>query len=280
MVAASLAVCYTMSLMISLWREVRDIIKWRELLGQMVGREVKARYKQSILGYFWIILNPLAQMLVMSFAFSVIMRIPTNATDNIPYSVFLFVAFLPWTLFANSLSSACASLVSSASLVTKIYFPRTILVLATVLAKVIDFTLALSVLVVYLIIYQIPIGWQVLWVIPIFFIQQLFTMGIALFLAAANLLYRDIQYLLNLLLILWLYLTPIIYPADLVPERYRWLYQLNPMAVIVNAYRQVVLANDWPNLLGLGMALLVSVLVFLAGFTYFKSREKIFADNI
>lgn len=269
-----------MSLMTSLLREVRDIIKWRELLGQMVSREVKARYKQSILGYFWIILNPLAQMLVMSFAFSVIMRIPTNATADIPYSVFLFVAFLPWTLLSNSLSSACGSLVASASLVTKIYFPRTILVLSTIMAKIIDFGLALSILLVFLLIYQIPVGWQVLWVLPIFLIQQLFTLGLSLFLAAANLLYRDIQYLLSLLLILWLYLTPIIYPADLVPERFRLIMQLNPMAVIVNAYRQVVLANDWPNLLGLGVALLVSVLVFLAGFGYFKSREKIFADNI
>jgi len=266
--------------MLAIIKETRDIIKWRELLIQMVSREVKARYKQSILGYFWIILNPLAQMLVMSFAFSVIMRIPTNATDNIPYSIFLFVALLPWTLFANSLNSACGSLVGSASLITKVFFPRTILVLSTIMAKIIDFALALSVLVVYMIAYQIPINLNILWAIPIFFIQQIFTLGLSLFFAASNLLYRDIQYLLSLLLILWLYLTPVIYPADMVPERYRIIFQLNPMAVIVNAYRQVILAGNMPNLLSISIALGVSLLCLLLGFTYFKSREKIFADNI
>ncbi len=266
--------------MFAIAKEIKDIIKWRELLGQMVGREVKARYKQSILGYFWIILNPLAQMLVMSFAFSIILRIPTNAAANVPYSIFLFVALLPWNLFANSLSSACGSLVGSAPLITKIYFPRTILVLSTVIAKIIDFLLALTVLIAYMIYYQMPINLNILWVLPIFFIQQIFTMGLALFFAASNLLYRDIQYLLSLLLTLWLYLTPIIYPADIVPERFKVFFQLNPMAVIVNAYRQAVLGGGAPNLTSLSIALVVSFIVLLMGYGYFKSREKIFADNI
>lgn len=246
----------------------------------MVGREVKARYKQSILGYFWVILNPLAQMLVMSFAFSVIMRIPTNASSHIPYSVFLFVGLLPWTLFANSLSSSCGSLVGSASLITKIYFPRTILVLATTIAKIIDFLFALSILVFYMIAFQIPINFNILWVIPIFIIQQIFTLGLSLFFAAANLLYRDVQYLLNLVLVLWMYLTPVIYPADIVPEQYKFVFQLNPMAVIINAYRQTVLGGGEPNYAGLLIALVVSLVTLLFGLSYFKSREKIFADNI
>lgn len=266
--------------MFSLLKEIKDIIKWRELLWQMVGREVKARYKQSILGYFWVILNPLAQMLVMSFAFSIILRIPTNATANIPYSIFLFVALLPWNLFANSLSSAANSLVSSSSLITKVYFPRTILVLSTMTAKLIDFAFALIVLVVYMIVFQIPITINILWVIPIFFIQQIFTLGLALFFAAANLLYRDIQYLLVLIVTLWMYATPVIYPADLVPERFRLIFQLNPMAVIINAYRQTILGGGQPNYISLLIGLLVSVITLLIGFSYFKSREKIFADNI
>ena len=264
----------------SLLKELHSIIKWRELLWQMVGREVKARYKQSILGYFWVILNPLAQMLVMSFAFSIIMRIPTNAASHIPYSVFLFVGFLPWTLFTNSLSSSCDALVSSSSLITKIYFPRTILVIATTMAKIIDFLFALSILIIYMLIYQIPVSFNIIWVIPIFFIQQIFTLGLSLFFAAANLLYRDIQYLLNLMLILWLYLTPVIYPADIVPEKYKFLFQLNPMAIIINAYRQTVLGGGSPNFLSLGIALALSLLILFLGHSYFKSREKIFADNI
>lgn len=266
--------------MISLIKEIHDVYKRRELLWQITAREVKARYKQSILGYFWVILNPLAQMLVMSFAFSIIMRVPTNSTSNIPYSVFLFVALLPWNLFTNSLSSAASSLVNSGGLITKIYFPRTILVLATIIAKIIDFLFAISILIVYMIIYQLPINLNILWVIPIFFIQQIFTLGLSLFFAAANLLYRDIQYLLGMILLLWMYLTPVIYPADMVPEKYKIIYQLNPMAVIINAYRQVILGLSEPKYSSLIIALIVSFITLIIGFSYFKSREKIFADNI
>jgi lipopolysaccharide transport system permease protein len=266
--------------MLSLFKEIKAIYKWRELLWQMVGREVKARYKQSILGYFWVILNPLSQMLVMSFAFSIILRIPTNAAGNIPYSIFLFVALLPWNLFTSSLSSAASSLVGSGPLITKIYFPRTILVISTIIAKIIDFLFALSILVIYMIAYHMPITLNILWVIPIFFIQQIFTLGLSLFFAAANLLYRDIQYLLNMILLLWMYLTPVIYPADMVPKKFLLIFQLNPMAVIINAYRQVILGGGEPKYTSIGIALIVSLITLFIGFSYFKSREKIFADNI
>jgi len=266
--------------MFSLIKEIQSIYKWRELLWQMVAREVKARYKQSILGYFWVILNPLAQMLVMSFAFSIILRVPTFSSPNIPYSVFLFVALLPWNLFSSSLGSASASLVGAGSLITKIYFPRTILVMATIIAKIIDFLFALTVLVVYMIAYHMPININILWVVPIFFIQQIFTFGLSLFFAAANLLYRDIQYLLAMILLLWMYITPVIYSADMIPEKYKIIYQLNPMSVIINAYRQVILGGGQPKYTSLFIALLVSYLTLRIGYIYFKNREKIFADNI
>jgi len=266
--------------MISLFKEIVSICEKRELLWQMVAREVKARYKQSVLGYFWVILNPLAQMLVMSFAFSIILRIPTHSAATIPYSIFLFVALLPWTLFSNSLSSAASSLVASSSLITKIYFPRTILVVSAVFAKIIDFIFALSILVIYMFIYHVPITWSILWVIPIFLIQQIFTLGLSLFFSAANLLYRDIQYLLNMILLLWMYATPIIYSADSIPDKYKIIYQINPMSVIINAYRQVILGGGEPKYSSLLIGLVVSLITLLIGFSYFKSREKIFADNI
>lgn len=266
--------------MLSIITEIKAIISRRELLAQMIGREIKARYKQSILGYFWVILNPFFQMLVMSFAFSIIMRIPTNAAGHIPYSIFLFVALLPWTLFSNSIASGGNALVGAGPLITKIYFPRTILVIATIFAKVVDFVFALSILVIYMIYYQVPINLNILWVIPIFLIQMIFTIGFSLFVAAANLLYRDIQYLISLLLLLWMYLTPVIYPADLVPEKFRIIFQLNPMAVIINAYRQTVLGGLPPNYQSIIVALVVSVLTLILGLAYFKNKEKIFADNI
>lgn len=266
--------------MLTLFKEITQIIKRRELLGELTLREIKARYKQSVLGYFWVILNPLAQMLVMSFAFSIIMRIPTNTAPHIPYSIFLFTALLPWNLFSNSISSSTASLVSSASLITKVYFPRTILVIATTIAKIVDFLFASIVLIIFMLFYHIPINLNILWVIPIFFIQQIFTLGLSLFFSAANLLYRDIQYLLGLILTLWMYLTPVIYPVDIVPDQYKFIFQLNPLSVIVNAYRQTILGGGEPNYLSLIIALALSLLTLYLGFTYFKSREKIFADNI
>ncbi|MFA5532010.1 MAG: ABC transporter permease [Candidatus Shapirobacteria bacterium] len=266
--------------MSSILKEIKGIYKWRELLWQMVGREVKARYKQSVLGYFWVILNPLAQMLVMSFAFSIIMRVPTYSAGNIPYSVFLFTALLPWTLFSTSLGSAAASLVGAGGLITKIYFPRTILVISTIIAKIIDFLFASSILIIYMIAYQIPITWNILWVVPIFLIQQIFTLGLSLFFSAANLLYRDIQYLLSMILLLWMYVTPVIYSADMIPAKYKIFFQINPMAVFINAYRQVILGNGPPKYSSLLVGLVVSTIVLFIGFSYFKSREKIFADNI
>jgi len=219
-------------------------------------------------------------MLVMSFAFSTILRIPTNSSENIPYSLFLFVALLPWNLFANSLSFSAGSLVSSGPLITKIYFPRTILVLATIIAKIIDFLFASIILIIFMIAYQIPVTVSILWVLPLFFIQQIFTLGLSLFLAASNLLYRDIQYLLNMILLLWMYATPVFYPVDLVPDKYRLIFQLNPMAVIINAYRQVILGGGEPKYSSIIIALVLSFIILLFGLSYFKSREKIFADNI
>lgn len=266
--------------MLQLYREASAVISRSELLWQIVSREVKARYKQSILGYFWVILNPLAQMLVLTFAFSVILKIPTRASENIPYSIFLFSALLPWTLFSNSLVSAANALVGSANLITKIYFPRTILVIATILAKIIDFLFAATILVAFMVFYRVPININILWIIPVFIIQQIFTTGISLFVSAANLLYRDIQYLLTLLISLWFYITPIVYPVDIVPENLRFVYQLNPMSVIINAYRQAILAGDHPSYSSMTIALVVSFATLLLGLLYFKEKEKIFADNV
>ncbi len=266
--------------MFAILKETKAIIKRRELLTQMTLREIKSRYKQSVMGYFWVILNPFFQILIMSFVFSTIMRVPTAANANIPYIVFLYVGLLPWTLFSNSLTSASGSIVSNAGLITKVYFPRTILPISTIFAKIIDFMFALTILIAFMIIYQVPVNLNIIWVIPIFFIQQIFTLGLSLFLAAINLVYRDIQYLLSLIISLWFYLTPIVYPTDIVPEKYKLIFKLNPMSVITNAYRQAILAGGVPSLSSLAIALLVSVVTLLLGFKYFKKLEKTFSDNV
>jgi len=256
---------------------LESFTKYRELLSELTMREIKQRYKQSVLGYAWVILNPFFQMLVMAFVFSFIMRIPNL---GVPYPIFLYAGLLPWTLFANSLGSASNALVGNAGLITKIYFPREIFVISTIIAKIVDFLLALSIFVAFMFYYHLSVNLNILWVIPFFAIQQLFTYGISLFLAAANLFYRDIQYLLGLVILIWMYLTPVIYPTELFPDKYRWIFQLNPMAVIINAYRQVVLGGGMPNIQSLGIALILSLIILVGSYKFFKKLEGIFADII
>ncbi len=240
-------------------------------------REIKQRYKQSVLGYAWVILNPFFQMIVMAFVFSIVMRIPDL---GVPYSLYLYAGLLPWTLFSNSLSSATNVLVANAGLITKIYFPREVFVASTIMAKIVDYLLASTVFIAFLIYYQIPMTWNILWVLPIFAIQQLFTYGLSLILAAANLFYRDIQYLLGLVILIWMYLTPVIYSTEIFPAQYRWIFQINPMSVIINAYRQVILAGGTPNIRSLVIALVLSLLLLAGGYKLFKKLEGVFADVV
>jgi lipopolysaccharide transport system permease protein len=251
--------------------------EYRELLAELTKREIKARYKQSVLGYAWVILNPFFQMLVMAFVFSKILRV-TNL--SVPYALFLYVGLLPWNLFAASISSSMNSLVGNGSLLTKIYFPREVFVVSAILAKIVDFLLASIVLVVFFVFFHQQVTINIFWVVPIFLIQQLFTYGLSLMLAAFNLFYRDIQYLFGLILLTWMYLTPVIYPTEMFPEQYRWIFKLNPMAVFINAYRQVMLGGGMPNLSSLGIALLLSIVMVVSGYHIFKRLEGMFADVV
>ncbi|MFZ5376668.1 MAG: ABC transporter permease [Patescibacteria group bacterium] len=257
--------------MLSIFRD------YYELISELTLREVKQRYKQSVLGYAWVMLNPLFQMLVMAFVFSQLLRV---SDLGVPYPIFLYAGLLPWTLFTNSLAASTTALVGNAGLLTKIYFPREVFVVSTILAKIIDFFLASLIFVVFMIFFRIPLTWNILWFFPIFIIQTIFTYGVSLFLAAANLFYRDIQYLLNLALLVWMYLTPVIYPVEMFPANYRWIFQLNPMAVIINAYRQTILGGGFPNLGSLGIALLLSMIFLIVSYKLFKKLEGVFADVV
>lgn len=250
---------------------------YRELLFNLAHREISQRYKQSILGYAWVILNPLFQLLVLTFVFSTIFRI---SSFNVPYVIFLIVGLLPWNFFSQSLSSAANSLVGNSSLITKIYFPREILVYATIIAKMVDFFYSSLVLIFFFIFYKIPLTSQSVWVIPIFTIQLIFTAALSLLISSFNLFYRDIQYLLNLIISLWFYLTPIIYPVEQFPEKYRFIFMLNPMSVIINAYRQTILGGGEPNLNSLGIATITSIILFIVSFLIFKKSEGRFADYV
>ncbi len=253
-----------------LWRR-------RELLWHMTIRHLRGQYKQSILGYAWAILNPLSLMLTLSFVFSVLLRFESS---GIPYPLFVLTGLLPWIFFSTAVSSATDSITGAFSLVTKVYFPREVLPTAAVLTKIVDMGFGLLILVALMIYLGYTPVWTIVWVPVLFLIQLLFVMGIAYPMAAFNLFFHDVRFLVGVVLTLWFYLTPVIYPVDIVPERYEIVFDLNPMALFVNAYRRVLLHGVSPGgdrlLLGLGVA----VLTFLIGYYLFKRMEPRFADRI
>jgi len=199
---------------------------------------------------------------------------------GVPYSVYLYVGLLPWVFFTNSLTSSTRALVDNSSLLKQIYFPREILVLSILLAKVFDFLLSILIFILLILWFKIPLSLATFLFIPIFFIQLIFTFSLSLFLSVLNLFYRDIQYLLNLVITLWFYITPVLYATEFFPEKYRWIFKINPMSVFINAYRQVVLTGKLPNLSSLAIGILISVIIFIIAYRFFKRLEGIFADIV
>jgi lipopolysaccharide transport system permease protein len=249
----------------------------RELLFTWAMRDFKVRYSQSVLGAAWAILQPLSLMVIFSVIFSVFIKVPT---DGVPYPVFAYTALLPWTFFANSLSFAIPSLVNNMNLVSRIYFPREILPLSAILVSFIDFLIAYSIFVIMLLVYRVQVGPAILLVPLVLLIQIVLTFGISLLAAAVNVFFRDIRFVIPLALQIWMYLSPIIYPVNLVPARFRPIYFLNPMAVLIDTYRRIVLLNqspDWPYLC---LATLLSGLLITFAYRYFKRAEREFADLI
>lgn len=255
---------------------IRPLTSYKYLLYQLTLREIRARYKQSIIGYIWIIFNPLAQLLVYTFVFSVIFKFPTG---GVPYSIFLFIGLLPWIYLQTSLSTAALVLIDNANLLKKVNFPREILPYSVVLAKSVDQFFALFLLLSFMIFYKLPFYPSIFLVIPLLLAQVILITGLSLFLSAANLFYRDIQYLTNLVLLIWLYMTPIVYPLSLVPKGYVWLYKLNPMVGIIEGYRSAFLNLPF-DLGAIAWSFLSSLIIFLIGFWIFKKGENIFADIV
>ncbi|MEX0895722.1 MAG: ABC transporter permease [Patescibacteria group bacterium] len=246
------------------------------LLFQLTQKEIKARYKQSIVGYAWVLLNPIALLAIYSFVFSIVFRFPTN---DVPYPVFLFVALLPWIFFQTSIQTATNSLVSHAELLKKVAFPREVIPYAVVLGKLVDFAFAVLIFFVFVFFFDVQLHLTALWFIPLFTIHILLCTGVSLFLAAANLLYRDVQYLTGLLLLFWFYASPIVYPMSLVPEQYLWLYKLNPVVGLTEAYRSLLFGYPVETTI-VWWAIGVSISVFIFGFVVFKKLERVFADLV
>jgi lipopolysaccharide transport system permease protein len=240
-------------------------------------REIKVRYKQSVLGAAWAILQPVALMVIFSVIFTQFVPVPTG---DIPYPIFSYTALLPWTFFAASISFGAASLVNNLSLVTKIYLPREILPLAAIGAAAVDFFVASLVFVVMATFYRVPVGISLVSLPFLLLIQVILTIGVVLLLAALMVRFRDIRFVVPLLIQLWMYATPIIYPVALVPEAWLWLYMLNPMAALIESYRAVILLGQWPQWQYVAVAAVTSIILAVGAYHYFKRSEGVFADVI
>jgi ABC-type polysaccharide/polyol phosphate export permease len=248
----------------------------RDLLFAWSKRILRARYKQSFLGFFWALIQPAANVIIFTILFTLVIPIQTDQ----PYLLFAFVAMVPWTFFTASLNDMVNSLVDNMNLVTKIYFPREVLPLAALIARSVDFFLAGIMLIPLMIYFHAPFFPPSLFFLPlIFLVQAAFGLGLGFIAAALNVFYRDIRHIVTLALQLWFYLTPIIYPIDRIPEAYQSLYFLNPMTGIILAYRDVLLNAQIPDvtlLISAGIA--AGILVF--GYRFFKRVEFQFADVV
>ncbi|RPI29589.1 MAG: ABC transporter permease [Acidobacteria bacterium] len=253
-----------------------SIVIGRDLLFAWTARTIRARYQQSILGWLWAIAQPAASVTIYTIVFTRIVKVDTG---GIPYPVFSYVAVVPWAFLAAALNDMTSSLVQNINLVQKIYFPREILPIAAACARLMDFGIAFSLLMILMMIFQVPITATWVYLPLLLVIQMALATGIGLACAALNVFYRDIQSLLTLVIHLWFYASPIIYPVSLIPAKYHWVYFLNPMAGIIQGYRDVLLlgSSPGPSLLLAGA---LSFVVLFLGYWLFKRLEPLFADLV
>lgn len=256
--------------------KLKDIWQYRELLYFLTWRDVKVRYKQTVIGFLWAIIQPFLRMVIFSIIFGNLAKMDS---EGFPYPIFLYAGLLPWQFFASSVSRSGESVVGSASLITKVYFPRLIIPIASVGACLVDFAISFIILIVMMFYYNIIPTLSSFMVIPLVLATIFTALGVGMLISALNVAYRDFRYILPFFVQIWMFLTPVIYPVGIIPENWRWLILLNPMAGIVDAYRSAILGKpfEWGNLaISMGMA----VVIFLCGLVYFRKTEKSFADIV
>lgn len=254
-----------------------EVWHYRELLYFLVWRDVKVRYKQTVLGAAWAILQPLLTMVIFTLFFGRLAKIPS---DGVPYSLFAFTALVPWTFFSTGLSQASNSLIGSSHLITKVYFPRLIVPMASVLAALVDFALAFGVLLVMLFARGFIPGAAVVF-LPVFLLLALVTaLGVGLWLSALNVQFRDVRYVVPFLLQIWMLATPIVYPSSLLGEPWRTVYAINPLVGVVDGFRWALLGTGSAPGLTVFVSAVVASLLLVSGAFYFRRMERTFADLV
>jgi len=257
--------------------EFRELWEYRELLYFLIWRDVKVRYKQTALGAAWAVIQPFFMMVVFSLFFGRLAKVPS---DGIPYPVFTFCALLPWQLFANALTESSNSLVGNQNLITKVYFPRLVVPISAVLGGLVDFVIAFMILLGMMLYYGIVPGWAIVTLPGFILLAVLTALGVGLWLSALNVQYRDVRYTIGFLVQLWLFLTPVAYPSSIVPEQWRPLYGLNPMAGVVEGFRWALLGKSQPPGAMLWVSVAVVIVILFGGLYYFRRMEQQFADIV
>jgi len=256
--------------------DLHELWIYRELLYFLTWRDVKVRYKQTQLGIAWAIIQPLLTMLVFTLFFGRLAGIPS---DNVPYPLFAYAGLLAWTFFANAITSSGNSVVGSAHLITKVYFPRMIIPGAAVAAGLVDFVIALGILVLLMIYYGVALTWSILMFPLLVLLTTLLALAVGMWLSALNVKYRDVRFALPFLVQSWMFVSPVIYPTSLLPEKYRWLLWLNPMTGIIEGYRSSLFGRPFNGIALAVSAGITSILLIYASYS-FRRMERTFADIV
>ena len=255
-----------------------DLWRFRELFYILSWRDIKVRYKQTVVGAAWSVVRPLMTMVVFTLVFSRIAKLPTEGAA--PYAILVYAAMLPWQFFANALSEASNSLIGNANLITKVYFPRLIIPASSVITSFVDFAISFGLMLVLMAFYQYMPSWQIIF-LPLFIILSFFTaFGIGLYLTALNVTYRDFRYIIPFIVQFGLYISPVGFSSAVVPEQYRFWYNLNPMVGVIDGFRWCILGETSLNTTSVLTSVIISALFTWLGVWYFRKMERSFADVI
>ncbi len=257
--------------------KLKELWEYRELLYFLTWRDIKVRYKQTVLGAAWAIIQPFFTMIIFSLFFGKLAKIPS---DGIPYPIFSYSALVPWTFFANGMNKASNSLVANANLIKKVYFPRLAIPISNVLSGVVDFVLAFIVLLIMMLYFGIVPTQNIIWLPFFLFLAFVTSLGVSLWLSAMNVQFRDIRYILPFITQAWLFATPIAYPSSLLPEPWKTVYGINPMSGVIEGFRWALLGTDTAPGPIILVSSIVGIVLLVSGFYYFKRMEKTFADVV
>lgn len=256
-------------------KKIKELYMYRQFLKTSVKKEFRGKYKKSVLGILWSFINPLLQLLVYALVFPFILRVQE---EN--YIMFIFTALIPWNFFSTTLSQSTSVIISNGGIIKKVYFPREILPISIVLSGAINFLISCIIILVALLISGIGISPYILFLPLILFVQCLVTLAICFVLSAFTVYIRDLEYFINVLLQLWMYITPVLYTIDLIPEKFAKLFYLNPMVQIINAYRNIFYYQTMPDLKAIAIWFVIGIVGIIVGYNIFKRFEKRFAEEL